>query len=693
MKATENNLSRFLSVTDTQFHIPVYQRNYDWTLKHCQQLLNDIINVGKDDKATSHFIGSIVYIHDDVYSASSIRELLIIDGQQRLITVTLIYISLMHLAKDLNKQQMFDKINESYIINKFAKEEEKLKLKPTENNNKLLKLLIQGENLQDHAEYSKLRMNYLFFRKNISESNHEVILDGLNKLVYVDVALERQKDSPQKIFESLNSTGLALSQADLIRNYILMGLQPRPQAKFYNNYWKDIELLALNESNREDKVSDFVRDYLTMKKREIPNKSDVYKIFKDIFTLEGNVTEIENLLAHLKKYAAYFNKLLNPSKEPDKEIQNRLRNIDKLEINVVYPFLLEVYSDYDDGVIDKGTLIGVLDIIESYVWRRLTASLPSNALNKVFMRLYEDINKDDYLGSVQRVLVRKRGTGRFPNDKEIKSALREKDVYNIRNRTRSYFLEKLENYENREIVDIDGNENITVEHIFPQNPEPKWRVVLGEDEYIKIKDSYLDTIANLTLSGNNGKLGNKYFTDKRDMNEDNKEQGYKYSRLWLNRFLASCERWDLAEIEKRFDLIYERYLKIWNYPIFEETDNMDNDEINIFDAEDPTHKKLEYAIFLDQKKDIKNVAKLYEDVMKELFDIQPETFFTSEELCTKLSLTTDKEKLRKPLALNNTVYIEANLDSKDKFERIKLALNIFDIKDELLIKYATSDDE
>ena len=250
-------------------------------------------------------------------------------------------------------------------------------------------------------------------------------------------------------------------------------------------------------------------------------------------------------------------------------------------------------------------------------------------------------------------------------------------------------VERIENYQNNEHVVIEGNSDITIEHIYPQNPDPKWKLELGVEEYNFIKENYLNTIGNLTLSGNNGKLGNKSFTEKREMNVDSKEQGYKFSRLWLNRHLKEITTWNKSEIERRADLISERFLRIWGIPELQVEPETSNDEVNIFDAEDPKHKKLEYAIFFDQKLEVTQVAKLYIEVFKQLFNLQPETFFTSE-IGTRISLTKNpqEDELRQAVALNDTYFMEANIDNVGKFDRIKQALTIFGFEDELSIKYA-----
>jgi uncharacterized protein with ParB-like and HNH nuclease domain len=688
MKANEIKVDKFLATNETTFAIPVYQRNYDWTLFQCKQLLHDIVEAGKNDKTNAHFIGSIVYVHDDVYTASGLTELTIIDGQQRLTTITLIYIALYRLAKQSDNQMLVNRIHKTYLINEFAPEAEKLKLKPTENNKDALRHILNSSDGDEFKGYSRIIENFNYFKSAINSENFETVQRGLSKLIFVDIALDRQRDNPQRIFESLNSTGLELSQADLIRNYILMGLSRTNQDKIYKNYWDVIEQNAKDETLNKSRVSEFIRDYLTLKNKEIPNKGDVYVTFKTQYPTT-TIDELEIVLADLKSLVKYYNKLTNPKNEADKEIRVNLEYINRLEINVAFPFLMKVYEDFSNSVIDKSTFISVLSLVQSFTFRRFILGLPTNALNKIFMGLYDKVDADNYLYSFQKALLQRSGVQRFPRNTETTTALKEKDVYNIKPKNRTYLLERLENYQNNEPVIIEGNSDITIEHIFPQNPDAKWKMELGAEEYNFIKENYLNTIGNLTLSGNNGKLCNKTFIEKREMNVDAKEQGYKFSRLWLNRGLKTTDKWGKFEIEKRAELMSARFLNIWEIPDIHIELEATSDEVNIFDAEDPKFKKLEYAIFFNQKLEVTQVAKLYLEVFKQLFDLQPETFFTSE-LGSRIGLSKnpDGDGLRQPTSLNDTYFIETNIDNVGKFDRIKQALTLFGIEDELLVKYA-----
>jgi len=681
MKATETNLNRFLAQPDTQFVIPVYQRNYDWKQSHCKQLVDDILAAGDNSKIKSHFIGSIVFIHDSLYSSAGINELTIIDGQQRITTITLIYIVLYQLAKKSGNKKTESKIQKTYLINEFA-EEEKLKLRPTENNDKALKFLLKSDANQYFEDFSRLVENFEYIKTRINEENIDVLVKGLDKLMFVEISLERDKDNPQRIFESLNSTGLELSQADLIRNYILMGLKPKQQLIIYEDYWQHIERLCTVQESNENRVSDFIRDFLTIEKRDIPTKSKVFQAFKDNY----KTIEYESLSGHLnkiKRFATFYNKLINSSNESDPAISRQIYLINKLEINVSYPFLLEVYSDYEGKKIDKDTLVAVFELVQTFVWRRFIVGLPTNALNKIFMRLYEDVDKSDYLASIQRSLLKRRGSLRFPIDSEIRDALRDKDIYSLQSRNRMYFLERLENFENKEPVSITGNPDITIEHIFPQKPDIKWLEYLGKEEFETIKEKHLNTIANLTLSGNNGSLGNKPFKEKRDL----PGKGYRDSRLFLNKYLAGLEKWGIDEINERYRILCDRFIEIWKYPDVEVDLQSNSEEINIFDSDDPTNKKLEYIIFREEKHQFSKVAELYIYVLSYLFTEQPITFFTTD-LGEKIQLTKDKSVLRYATSLNETYFIEGNLSNRDKFEKLKYALAKFEITDDLIIKFA-----
>lgn len=687
MKASEVSLNNFLSQTKTQFIIPVYQRNYDWSEEQCRQLFYDIIEVGSKPGNT-HFIGSIVFIHEGVYTSNEVKQLVVIDGQQRLTTFSLLYLALFRFAAENGLEEKAAEINDTFLINKYAKEDSnKLKLKQSANNAKAFKYLLSNNNPNQYSEFSKVISNYSYFRQHISIGNFETILMGLNSLLFVEISLERDKDDPQRIFESLNSTGLELSQADLIRNYILMGLAPENQVKIFETYWDIIESNAKDINQEESKVSDFIRDYLTFKNKKIPNKNAVYDEFKLRYA-DRNSKFYTETIDEIKTFSFHYTKLINPAKELDSEIQRELDYINRLEINVSFPFLLPVFHDYYIKVIDKNTFIQVLKLVQSYTWRRFIWGLPTNALNKLFMNLYSDVDVSDYLVSVQKALIKKKGIQKFPTNSEIEIALAEKDVYNIQAKNRMYFFELLENYNNREHVDINSP-NITIEHIFPQTPEAKWRESISEGDYNLMSEKYLNTIGNLTLSGNNGSLSNKTFKEKKTFNRNEKQQGYEFSRLWLNQYLKEIEEWNLASLQNRLKIIFDRFLKIWDYPEVEIDEDIDED-YTIYNAPDPKYKKLDYFIFRDEKIETGDMSKMYCHVIKKLYE-ENQAAFSHPEIKEIIALTTDPSEFRFPFQLNSSYYVETNIDNNSKFRKLKSLLTIFKLEEDLLINFSNNE--
>lgn len=628
MKASPIQLNKFLQKQDTQFVIPIYQRNYDWSEEQCKQLLEDIIEVGRSpkDEAKVHFIGSIVYVCNDEYTTDEIEQYVIIDGQQRITTITLLLIALYHQAERLEDNRLAETIYEYYLINKNADDDSyKVKLKATENNERDLHYLLNKIPIPDSA-YSNIKNNYNFFAKHITEDNREIIYDGFKRLLFVEIRLERGKDNAQKIFESLNSTGLDLSQADLIRNYILMGLEPSEQTRLYNQYWAIIESNTKHEG--VSYVSDFIRDYLTIRMGDIPNKNKVYSTFKKEFKLD-KLNELENMLLSLRTFSEIYKLFINPDYIEDRDIKDEISYIKYIEINVSYPFLLQVIDDYNKDIINKDILLRILRFVQSYACRRFIVDLPTNALNKIFMNLYRQIDKSDYEKSLYYYVLTRSGKVRMPSNNEIFNYLSDKDLYNAKSKMKLYILERLENFENKEKVAIIGNSDITIEHIFPQKPDLKWRTEISENEYKLFSEKYIHTIGNLTLSGNNGALGNKSFQEKKYMNKDNGEQGYSYSRLWLNRSLNDIDEWNISNYKRRTETLIARFLQIWSIPQNLEMKDLPEFNINNIDLNTVTNKSIEYAIFFDKQLtgDKYKGIKLYNYILKQLFELYSEEEF------------------------------------------------------------------
>lgn len=687
MKANQLPINNFLQVPNVQFVIPVYQRNYDWTTNECKELINDIIAVEVEERGT-HFIGSIVFIHEGTYSTSEVKELVIIDGQQRLTTINILYVALYRFAKENGKQQEAEMLYNMFLTNQYVQQESnKLKLKQTDTNSLAFKSIMnQTENEFDR--FSNVIENYNYFRDRIEASNFNTILNGIKRLIFVEISLERGKDDPQRIFESLNSTGLDLSQSDLIRNFILMDLDPKDQYRIFDQIWNPIEENARDLSRQKSMVSDYIRDYLTLRNKKIPNKGKVYLEFKTLYANKKDEAYHQEL-EKIKSLSSHYKKLINPNTVTNRKLRTELEYIMRLEINVAFPFLLQVFEDTDNGIIDVDTLVNILKLIQTYVWRRFIVGLPTNALNKIFMTLYSEVDTEEYYDSLAIALMKKKGNGKFPTNEELLVALKDKDLYNIKAKNRNYMFEMLENYNNREFVDT-SNENITIEHIFPQNPDEDWNTELSLDDFFVFKERHLNTISNLTLSGNNGALSNKSFLEKKTMNNDGNEQGYKFSRLWLNKYLSTIDAWNVENYNIRFGIISERFLNIWEYPSIELPVLEEGEEMNIFNAGKPIHKKLDYFIFEDSKIEENIIAQMYFYVVKKLYQRNTEFLLAQKKI---IKITRNKSDFRSPKELINGYFIESNIDSNAKFKILKKLLRTFELEDELIIKYSIESDK
>lgn len=555
MEATQAQLLNLLD-GKKQFIIPIYQRTYSWQLRQCQQLLNDIIRVGENENQISHFIGSVVYFKPDNSPITSVPELLVIDGQQRLTTVSLLLIAITNFLKDNTEITLEDEtceeVQDTYLVNKHRKDDSKYKLLLTRNDKQTYINLI--ELIEQQNNFSKrIIENYNFFKDAIHKENVSVIYTGIKKLIIVDVILERDKDNPQLIFESLNSTGLDLSQADLIRNYVLMGQPHDSQKSLYEKYWFPME------QSFGDKISFlpwFVRDYLTMKEASIPNVEEVYERYKKFLKSKSSPKTISEAVKDLHTYSKYYVRIALHN-ESDETLLRKFKEITKLRIDTSYPFLLAIYGDFENEIISKDEFIIIIDLIKDYVLRRTICGIPTNSLNKTFATIYKRIKRETYLESVRAAFVLMDSYRRFPNDSEFIKELVIKDVYNFR--SRNYLLESLENFKRKELVNA---ENYTIEHILPQNPNTPeaWKTELGPN-WEKVKEKYLHTIGNLTLTGYNSELSDKPFSYKKTI-----EGGFNSSPLHLNESVHCESVWNEDAINRRASVLSVFACKIWLYP-------------------------------------------------------------------------------------------------------------------------------
>lgn len=684
MKANEKYLIRFLESSDTNFVIPVYQRNYDWKKEQCKQLYDDLVSMIKNDYKT-HFFGTIVSIYND--SARN-REYLIIDGQQRTTTISLLLIAIYDILDKgrLNSDTIIkEKILNQYLINQYSSEEYKIKLKPIKDDRDAFERLFSRDDL---LEESNITINYRYFYDRII--NGEITIDELysaiERLIIVEIELKNGEDDPQLIFESLNSTGLDLSDADKVRNFILMNQPSEKQEKLYNNYWRKVE------KNTNYAVTQFIRDYLTMKENKIPNINKIYVNFKRY--IEDSQISIEECLNDMLKFSTYYKSLINNSMDV-KEADEVIKHINKLEVTVSYPFLLSIFDDFYNNIIDKDQLVEILKIVESYVMRRIICKAPTNALNKVFMNLSKEIKKipnykEHYVDIFKYVLLNKKSSQRFPNEEEFKVKFLECDIYSWKSKNKVYLLEQLENHDNNEKVDIENLINdkiLSIEHIMPQTLTPSWKSLLGEN-YNEIYAKYIGTIGNLTLTGYNSNLSNKSFIEKRDM-----EKGFKESRLKLNKYLSSIDEWNENTIKIRAEKLFKIAADIWKYPF--SNFSVEDENSNVFSLEDNddfTNAKVEKFTFKGESEKVKNWTRLYERVCSLLYEIDSMPFIRltkkefNQEYMNKRFSNCDTG-LRDCFKVANNVFIEKNLNTEAKLQTLRIIFDEYGIEYNELLFY------
>jgi len=562
MKANEAKLLDFLKKSP-QFVIPIYQRTYSWHEKECQQLWDDIVRTGGNDAISVHFVGSIVYIDKADSNQTTWEPLLVIDGQQRLTTVTLLIAA---LAKAVGESEPVDGFSQRKLRNYYL-------LNPEESGERYHKLLLSQTDkasltavvgdTEQPKEYSlRVTQNFQLFEKLIAGCNGDfvAVCKGLAKLMMVDIKLKRDKDNPQLIFESMNSTGRKLSQADLIRNFILMGLEPHLQTRLYEQFWRPMEV-EFGQEAYGTHFDSFIRHYLTVKTGEIPNVGEVYEAFKaHARSPVAAKAGVEALVKDIRNFARYFCAMALGT-GTDADLKLAFHDLRELKVDVAYPFLLELYHDYSAGMLPGPDFVAAVRLVESYVFRRAICAIPTNSMNKTFATFTKVLKKDRYLESIQANFLLLPSYRGFPTDEEFRRDLHTRDLYNFR--SRSYWLRRLENHGRRERVTVG---EYTIEHILPQNENlsAAWKKSLGP-EWERVQRMWLHTLGNLTLTAYNSEYSDRTFTEKRDM-PDKPELGFKVSPLKLNQGLGQLDQWNEDAIKSRAGRLADIALNVWTAP-------------------------------------------------------------------------------------------------------------------------------
>lgn len=547
----------------------------------------DLLRAGRDDAVSAHFIGSIVYVERGLSNVVQQEALLVIDGQQRLTTSTLLINALAEHFDANGIDELLDvfsarKLRNYYLLNPDEDGERRYKLLLSETDKETLLAILRNDGSLPTDCSARIVENYQLFRELIALHQDELaaICQGIAKLVIVEVALDRSQDNPQLIFESMNSTGLELSQADLIRNYILMGLEPKLQTELYQSYWRPMEK-GFGQAAYTTHFDAFMRHYLTAKTGDIPNVRDVYVAFKQYARqLKANTRD---LVADIRAYATYYCAMALGS-EQESSLKTAFHDLRELKVDVAYPFLLDVYHDYQQQRLSTEEIVQIVRWVESYVFRRAICNIPTNSMNKTFAAMSRSLKKDRYLESVKATFLLLPTYRRFPADEEFQREIKLRNLYQFR--SRSYWLRRLENHGRKERVVI---EDYTVEHILPQNEalSQAWQTQLGSD-WLRVQQTWLHTLGNLTLTGYNSEYSDHSFEFKQQKATDRNGDpaGFSASPLKLNTWsfeveeinaemgvankkpysLANVPTWNEQTLLARAERLASEAVKVWSAP-------------------------------------------------------------------------------------------------------------------------------
>ena len=684
MKGSELRLIEYMEGSKKRFIIPVYQRNYDWKIENCKQLYDDLIQVIKNNSKT-HFFGSIVSVYEP---SGRNTEFLIIDGQHRLTTMSLLFLAMYNLLEEKiiisEDESLKDQIYEDFLVDKYQPQEKRMKLKPIKNDQKAFSKLFNSKD--DYIKDSNLTINYSYFYERIQKQEITIdeLFDAICRLEIINITLNNE-DNPQLIFESLNSTGLDLSEGDKIRNYILMGLPKQKQDEYYEKYWNCIEKCTKYD------VSSFIRDYLSVKQLVIPSQKKVYINFKKY--VEDSSLKIIEILEDLLSYAKRYNILLC-GKTSSKELNSCINRLNRLETTVTRPFFLEVLRLYDENQINLNEVAEAFSITESYLFRRTICDLPTNALNKIFLLLNREIMRYDgtdsnYIEKLKFALLSKKDRARFPNDDDFSLMFTEKPIYQMNSKNKIYILERLENFGTLEDKDIyrhyDEGE-YSIEHIMPQHLTPAWIKELG-DSYEEIHDTWLHRIANLTLTAYNSKYSNSTFVEKKTM-----KNGFEDSGIRLNTYVSKKDKWTLAELRDRNDYLLKRALDIWAFP--STNYKPQEKQLDSYTLDDEASflsgRQIAKFVYKGTEQPVVSWVEMYTKVLRALY-LEDKTIITKIALSTddelSIHFSTNKRIFKKCDEIGDNVYVQTNTNTQSKLSVLNRLYKLYGMDPTDLVFY------
>ncbi|WRB43756.1 DUF262 domain-containing protein [Helicobacter pylori] len=550
MKATQSTVNDFFALTGTIFSIPVYQRNYTWGEENCEKLLQDIINISQNKK--THFMGSITYIlHliDDEKSLRQLQEFVIIDGQQRVTTIMLL---LKAIETKIQNEEIKKEIDG--LLNLSG---QKLRLKPIKSDKEAFDLVMQNRSHEIQG-VSHIKNNYKFFTKELDNYiskgyRIEEIYGAFLRLKIVAIGLELGEDDPQVVFESINATGVQLKGLDLIRNYLMMGENSDNQNRLYNTYWVPLENW-LGERDLNDFIKTYLRIYFEDKLKK--EEREVYYALK-AHHRENFPNDIQGLMSDMREYGRIYQIFLDRDHyflhrgDPQQlaNLRLRIKDLVKIKFGVAKPFVLRCARDFEEGKLDYENFCEILQILISYFVRRSVCGDFTPTLTRVLYSLYrqlENVSAD----ALKRYLGKSVGQAAFPNDDKIRAAFLVRNAY-AANQVCKFILLEIEKLSNAE---PPKEENLEVEHFYPKTPTQEWRDRVGD--YFTFEQDYLNNFGNLTLSGQNQRLGNKSYEAKIALMKE-------YSSLHLNGyFINNTHSWGIEEVRARSEYLADQFCQV-----------------------------------------------------------------------------------------------------------------------------------
>lgn len=689
MKGSECKFVKYMEGADKRFVIPVYQRNYDWKTENCKQLYDDLVKIFKTSRK-SHFFGSLVSVYNpDGHN----EEFLVIDGQQRLTTVSLLFLAMYNLIdKGIltpETSNLKQRIYEEYLVDKWQPEETRIKLKPVKNDQKAFGKLFSNET--EYIRESNLTVNYNYFYDRIQKQEITVdrLYDAICCLEIINIRLDME-DNPQLIFESLNSTGLDLSEGDKIRNFILMGLPSREQDAYYENYWNKIEVCTKYD------VSAFIRDYLSVKQQSIPQQKKIYAIFKDYVDLAE--IETEPLLIDMLEYARRYEVLLG-GKKKSSILDACILRLNRLETTVTRPFFLEVLRLCDENKLTLKQVAEIFLIAENYLFRRTICDLPPNSLNKIFLMLHREIIRYDgteanYVEKFKYALLSKKEKSRFPDDSEFSAAFADRSIYLMNSKNKIYILERLENFgtaEDKEIYDRCDEGIYSIEHIMPQHLTPTWQKELGED-FEQIHEKWLHRIANLTLTAYNSKYSNSAFTEKKTM-----QNGFDDSGIRMNTWIAKKDKWTLAELEERSSYLVGRALEIWALPATDfQPEEKQMDSYTLEDEAELTGRLIARFAFKNTEQPVTSWIEMFQKVVQILY-VEDKSIITklaiSNEDSVALYFGMGSDAFAKGMEIGDDIYVFTHTSTQSKLSVLNRLFKLYDEEPADLVFFLRDENE